>query len=325
MAEQKKSVLFLIGPTAVGKSEVGVHLAKKINAEIISCDSMQIYKKMDIITSKPAMNLRRKIRHHLIDVVPADKEYDVSKYRKDALKKIKEIQEKSKIPLFAGGTGLYMSILVDGIFETEGNNLRLRKKLYKEASVKGNQYLYKRLQEADPQAAKKIHPHDTKRIIRALEVFTSTGKPISSLQKQRKGLNDEFDVRIFCLNMERQELYKRIEKRVDKMFAQGLVVEVKRLLKLSLSRTASYAIGIRELRDYFKGLYDLERAKELIKRNTRRYAKSQLTWFRKDKRIRWIEVDDKSAKEVAEEIHCSLVNYLGVTQTSRRPKKVFAG
>lgn len=295
-----KKIIFIVGPTGVGKSEIAAYLAKKLNAEIISCDSMQIYKGMGIITSQPPVVLRRKVSHHLISVVSPASEYDVSKYRQDALKKIQGILKRGRCPLFVGGTGLYMSILIDGIFASGKENKTIRKRLYRLARIYGNQYLYKRLRHIDPEAALRIHPHDTKRVIRALEVFESTGKPISLLQKQRRGLNQVYEVKVLGINMPAEKLYTRIDRRVEKMFAQGLVSQVRKLLKSRLGETASYAIGIRELKGYFDGKYDLEEAKRLIKRNTRLYAKRQLTWFRKDKRIDWIHISDKEKpKQVA--------------------------
>jgi len=299
---KKKKIIFLVGPTATGKTDCACELAKKINAEIISCDSMQVYKGMDIITSKPAATLREKIKHHLIDLIPATKEYNVSKYRRDALCKIKEILNRDKTPLFVGGTGLYMSILIDGIFKMGPSSKNIRMKLYKQAEELGNIYLYNKLKNIDPQSASKIHPNDTKRLVRALEVFESTGKPISYLQKQRKGLADKYDVMIFCLNIRRQNLYNRIERRVDEMFKSGLVKEAKKLLKLKLSKTASYAIGLKELKGYIDGEYDLDEAKRLMKRNTRAYAKRQLTWFRKDKRIKWLDINKDTPRKVAKRI-----------------------
>lgn len=305
-----KRIVFLVGPTAIGKSEVAVCLAKKINAEIISCDSIQIYKGMDIVSSQPSQILQKEVTHHVVGLVAPDKEYNVSRYRSQALKNVKEIIRKGKIPLFVGGTGLYMAILIDGIFKSRPENKVLRRQLYRQAKHYGSCYLHDKLNKIDPVAAAKIHPNDTKRIIRAIEVFKSAGQPISKLQKERKGLADGYLVKAFCLNMQRNDLYKRIDQRVDSMFRQGLMQEVKKLLKHKLSKTASYAIGIRELRDYFKGIYDLAEAKRLIKRNTRWYAKRQLTWFRKDKRINCIEITDKDKpKEIAERIwkkHCLL-------------------
>ncbi|MFH1198914.1 MAG: tRNA (adenosine(37)-N6)-dimethylallyltransferase MiaA [Candidatus Omnitrophota bacterium] len=286
----KEKIFFLVGPTAVGKTAAAINLAKKINGEIISCDSMQIYKGMDIITSKPPKSLLKKVPHHLIGMISPIKEYDVSRYRKDALTKIKLILKKGKVPIFVGGTGLYLSILVDGIFDCQPEDAKLRERLYKEAKKSGSEKLHLRLKKIDPAAAVKIHPNDTRRIVRALEVFKVTGQPISELQKQRSGLAKDYDVRIFCLNMAREKLYQRIDARVDKMFKEGLLREVKKLFKLKLSKTARFAIGIQELKGYFEGKYDLGEAKRLMKRNSRHYAKRQLTWFRKDKRIKWVEL-----------------------------------
>jgi tRNA dimethylallyltransferase len=299
----KEKIIFIVGPTAMGKTETAILLAKKMNAEIVSCDSMQLYKYMDIITSKPSRQLRKRVAHYLIDIVSPQETYDVSRYRKDAISKIKEILNKSKVPIFAGGTGLYMSILIDGIFKVKSKDKNIRARLYRQAAQFGSDYLYERLKHRDPQAACKIHPHDTKRIIRALEVYQITGQPISKLQRQRQGLWDKYDIRIFCLNTQRHKLYQRIDKRVDRMFRQGLVREVKKLLKKNLSRTAGCAIGIKELKGYFAGDYDLEEARRLIKRNTRLYAKRQLTWFRKDKRIRWFKVGaEEKSQSVANRI-----------------------
>jgi tRNA dimethylallyltransferase len=293
----KEKIIFIVGPTGVGKTEVGVRLAQKINAEIISCDSMQIYKGMDIITSKPSSPLRKKVRHYLIDIVLPTVEYNVSAYRRNALNKIKEVFKRGKTPLFVGGTGLYMSILIDGIFKAKLQNKKIRQRLYEELAEFGRERLYERLKEVDSEAAAKIHPHDARRIIRALEVFESTGKPISYLKRQRVGLGKKYEIAIFCLNMERQALRSRIKERVNKMFARGLVGEVRKLLRLKLSQTASAAIGIKELKGYFEGLYDLQKAKEMIAQNTCQYAKRQLTWFRKDKRIQWIEVESKDSPQ----------------------------
>jgi tRNA dimethylallyltransferase len=297
----KQKIVFLVGPTAVGKTEVAAILAKKMNAEIISCDSMQVYRGMDILTSKPALPLRKKVKHQLIDILSPAQEYNVSRYYKEASKKIIEVLAKRKIPLVVGGTGLYMSILINGIFQVKSEDKGLRLKLTREAKKHGSPFLYKKLKRVDPQAASKIHPNDAKRIIRALEVFLSTGKQISLLQKERKGLSQNYDLNIFCLSMERDNLYRRIEARVERMFKSGLVAEVKRLLKLRLSKTSRWAIGVREIKGYLEGLYDLEEAKRQMKRNSCLYAKRQLTWFRKDKRIKWVEIKDKEKSEVVAE------------------------
>lgn len=288
----KEKVLFLAGPTASGKTEVAVHLAEKSGAEIVSCDSMQIYRGMDIITSKPCRAEIKKAAHHLINVAAATASFDVSRYRVLAIKKMRDILKRGKVPLFVGGTGLYMSVLLDGIFKQGRPDRALRLKLERQAVKKGCPYLYNRLKAVDPEAAVRIHPHDLRRIIRALEVFYSTGRPISQLQRQRRGIAADYDARIFCLNPDRRQLYRRIDARVEEMFKKGLAGEVKKLLKSRLSRTASSAIGIRELKAYFEGRYGLQEAKRLIKLNTRRYAKRQLSWFRRDKRIKWIDIGE---------------------------------
>jgi tRNA dimethylallyltransferase len=289
----KKSVIFVVGPTASGKSTVAACLARKLKGEIISCDSMQIYKGMDILSSQPQGRLLRSIPHHLLSIILPQQEYNVCKYRQFALRCLKGILKKGKLPIFSGGSGLYVAMLVDGIFEARTENKRIRQQLYQQAVAGGKMYLYQRLQQVDNRAALKIHPHDTRRIVRALEVYETTGRPLSEFQAERKGLVDEYAVYIFGLDLPRPLLYARIEQRVEEMFKRGLVAEVKKLLSGRLSKTAGYAIGIRELKDYLAGKASLEEAKALIKRNTRRYAKRQLSWFKKDRRIQWIKVREQ--------------------------------
>ena len=287
----KKKIIFLLGPTAIGKSAAAISLAKKINAEIISCDSMQVYRSMDILTSRVTFGQRKKVKHYLSGVVNPQQEYNVAKYRKAALLICDKIFKQGKTPLFVGGSGLYYSMIVDGLFPAVPQNRLIRLKLEKLLKLKGGKYLYRRLVKVDSAAAAKIHPHDGRRIIRALEVYLKTGRRISQLQKNRAGLGKEYEVKIFGLKTKRQFLYAAIDQRVDKMFNLGLIDEVKRLLKHKLSRTAKCAIGIRELKGYFAGQYSLAEGKRLIQRNSRHYAKRQLTWFRKDKRIQWVSIN----------------------------------
>lgn len=289
----KPRIIFLLGPTAVGKTKLALRVAKKINAGIISCDSMQVYQGMDIISSKPPVSARKKVPHYLLDVISVKKEYNASLYRRSALKAIKTILSKAMTPLFVGGTGLYAGAVLDGIFKGPGEDTKIRKRLYAQAEKKGAKYLYQRLLRVDLQSAKKIHPNDLRRIVRALEVWMITRKPISQWQKQRRGIIKDYDVEIYCFSLPRPELYERINQRVDQMFRKGLVKEISGLLKQNLSKTASCAIGIREIKGYLEGEYGLAEAKDLIKMHTRQYAKRQLTWFRKDKRIKWINADYK--------------------------------
>jgi tRNA dimethylallyltransferase len=299
----KDLIVFIVGPTAVGKSAVALKLAKKINAEILSCDSMQVYKGMDILTSKPSRSARGRIKHHLIDILPVTKEYNVARYRNEALKIIRNIHGRGKVPLFVGGSGLYMSILIDGLFQIKAKDARVREKLYAQAQNLGSHYLHKKLTRIDPQSASGIHPNDTRRIVRALEVYLVSGNTLSELKKRRKGLDDDYKLKLFCLNEDRDRLYAKIDKRVDKMFRQGALNEARRLIRKKMSRTANLAIGLKEIRGYLDGAYDLDEAKRLLKRNTRLYAKRQLTWFRKDKRIDWLEVGVKdTASNIANKI-----------------------
>lgn len=288
-----QTIFFLVGPTSAGKTAVALKLARALDAEILSCDSIAIYRGMRILSSQPSASAQRNVAHHFIASVPPTKEYDAARYREAAIEKIKAIFAKGKHPLFVGGTGLYMSVVIDGIFPVEAHDEVLRAKLYRQAKKQGSITLYQRLKRIDPAAAKKIHPNDTRRIVRAIEVFVITGKPISRWQQERRGLNDEYQVKIICLDVPREELYARIDARVDAMFRQGLIREVQALLRKKLSKTASSGIGIRELKGYFDGAYGREEATRLIKRNTRHYAKRQLTWFRKDPRITWLHAGDE--------------------------------
>jgi len=299
----KKKIIFLLGPTAIGKSAIAIHLAKKINAEIVSCDSMQVYRLMDVVTSQPSRAQRKQVKHHLLGIINPTNEYNVVRYRKEALSICNKLFLKGKIPLFVGGTGLYYSIIIDGIFPSVPEDKCIRVRLNKQLLLKGSRYLHKRLAKIDPLSAKKIHPNDARRIIRALEVYLKTGIPISVLQKKRVGLSDDYETKILALSMDRSALYEKIDKRVCKMFSSGLINEARRLLKYKLSKTATCAIGIRELEGWINTNYSLEEAKRLIQRNSRHYAKRQLTWFRKDKRIEWVSIKDKETpKEVAKRL-----------------------
>ncbi|MDD5045370.1 MAG: tRNA (adenosine(37)-N6)-dimethylallyltransferase MiaA, partial [Candidatus Omnitrophica bacterium] len=215
----KPLVIFLVGPTASGKSEIAVELARHLNAEIISCDSMQVYKGMRVLSSQPTKRALKKIKHHLLSIKSPKSEFNVSEYREFALKKIKAIHKKGKIPLLVGGTGFYMSILLDGIFPEVGASEEIRKKLYKQAERLGKEKLYAKLRKVDKEAALKIHPNDLRRVVRALEVYEKTGRPISEWQKTRKGIYADYAVRIFGIQRNQAALIKRINARVNAMLA----------------------------------------------------------------------------------------------------------
>ncbi len=284
------TIYFLTGPTGIGKSALAVILARKLNAEIISCDSMQVYRRMNILASVPSRAEQGGIRHHLLTFLEPTRSFNVSAYRRQALKCVRNILKRKKNIVFVGGTGLYISILLDGIFSVKGSDPDYRERLFRKSIKYGSAYVHQKLLAVDPQAAAKIHPNDARRIIRALEVYKVTGKPISQLQENRSGLWGRFPIHIICIDMDRNDLYERINKRVESMFRKGVVREVKKLGARRLSKTASCAIGIREITAYLKGETELETAKDILKRNTRWYAKRQLTWFRKDKRIRWVTI-----------------------------------
>lgn len=299
----KERLVFLVGPTAIGKTGISIELAGLINGEVISCDSMQVYKGMDIGTSKPAKDLVTRIPHHMIDIIEPSDEFSVAQFRRMAVKAIEDIIARGKTPLVAGGSGLYIKVLIDGIFEAPSTDREFRARLKQEADEFGTEILYIRLQEVDKEAASGIHPNDLRRILRALEVYEKAKAPISQLRTNTVGLSDQYEVRIFGLNMERPALYKKIEERVDLIFKEGLVDEAKRLTENKLSLTASQALGYKEVFAFLRGEYDIEEAKRLIKRNTRHYAKRQFTWFRRDKRIEWMMLDENfDSKEIAKEI-----------------------
>lgn len=290
-------LIFLVGPTAIGKTEISLELAKMLGCEIISCDSMQVYSGMDIGTSKPAKELRDAIPHHMIDIVKPSEEFSAAQFRELAINAIEDILAKGKVPLFVGGSGLYIKVLIDGIFKGPSSDRELRARLEAEADEFGVGILYKRLKEIDGETASKVHPNDLRRIVRALEVYEKAKAPISKLKNQTQGLSAKYDIKMFGLNMDRKILYKRIDDRVEEMFSKGLVDEARGLMGQNLSLTASQALGYKEVFGFLRNEYGLDEAKRLIKRNTRRYAKRQLTWFRRDKRIEWIIVDENSEPE----------------------------
>ena len=248
----KKKIIFLVGPTAVGKTGLSIQLARGINAEIISCDSMQIYKGIDIMTQKPTLTQRKKVPHHLVDFLSLDKNFNVGDYRKKAMRLIRDIEKRGKVPLFVGGTALYMKAVVDGLFSSPKADFKLRVKILSEAKDKKESYLYECLKKVDPKTAKGLHQNDIRRIVRALEVFEKTGLQISDLKKETKGLWDEYSIDILCINRPRLELYDRINSRVDSMFKRGIVTECKKLIGKRISRSASQALGLKEVNGFLE-------------------------------------------------------------------------
>ncbi len=298
-------LIIIAGPTAVGKSDVAAELAKRINGEIISADSMQIYKLMDIGTNKPPKDMMAAVKHHFIDIKYPDEEYSVALYRQDAAKVIGEVYNKSKLPIMVGGTGLYINSVINNLDFSAGPDYKFRKHLDEIVDKKDLTFLYNALLNIDPITADKIDKNDKKRIVRALEVYHTTGHPIS-VYKEKSGNvpNDKYNLFYFVLNMSRDKLYKRIEKRVDVMIQNGLIKEVKMLLSLGYDEhlNSMQAIGYKEIISYLKGRTSLEESILSIKKNTRHYAKRQLTWFKKDKRIEWINIDNFDKDEIVKNI-----------------------
>lgn len=302
---KKKPLIAIVGPTAVGKTEVAIEVAKKLDCEIISADSMQIYRYMDIGTAKPSRLEQKGIKHHMIDIVDPDQEFSVADYQMMAKECIEDILNRNKIPLITGGTGLYInSVCYNYIFSESEKDEALREQLKKQALQYGNDFLYKKLEKLDPQAAKKIHPNNLRRIIRALEVCIKTGTTFSSYVEKTKKQKNPYELFMFGLTRAREELYRRINERVLKMINNGLVEEVKKLLEMGYSRNLNsmQGLGYRQIIDYLDGKITLERAIYLISRDTRHYAKRQYTWFLKDKNILWLNISEEGIKKVVENI-----------------------
>ncbi|MBL8013987.1 MAG: tRNA (adenosine(37)-N6)-dimethylallyltransferase MiaA [Candidatus Omnitrophica bacterium] len=316
-------IIFIVGPTGVGKSAVAMALAAQMNAEIISCDAMQVYREAAIANDKPAIVDLKCVPHHMIGCVGVKEEYDVARYRKDAITAIEDVHGRGGVPLVVGGSGMYVSILLDGIFEGNAQDPMVRRQLTEDAKVLGSEKLYQRLKKVDPVSAAKINPNDERRIIRALEVYVSNRKPISQMQKDRSGLWGKYPIKVFALNRERQELYDRVDQRVEKMFAAGLVEEIKQLTQLELSKTAGVLIGIPEITAYLRDEISLQDAKEEIQLKTRHYVKRQLTWFRKDKRLEWLMIaQDDTALQTAQRILEKLKeSNMDITDAFERTKK----
>lgn len=290
----KPKIVVIVGPTASGKTKLSIELAKRIDGEVVSCDSMQIYKEMDIGSAKPTIEEMQGIKHHLIDYISPEERYSVARYKQDAKKAIKEILEKGKVPIIVGGTGLYVNSL---IYEIEYNKIEFdaeyREKL-EEKAKKGLEDLYEEAKKIDPKAMEIISPNDKKRIIRVLEIYHATKKTKTELEIESRKNEVQYDYRVFAIDIRRDILYDRINKRVDKMIEQGLIQEVENLKqKYSEFPTAMQGLGYKEVVQYFENELTKEEMIEKIKQETRRYAKRQLTWFRKNKETIWLNgLDD---------------------------------
>lgn len=326
--KEKIPILAVVGPTASGKTALGVELAKVYNGEVVSADSMQIYKGMDIATAKPTPEEMQGVPHHLIDILPRDTIFNVADYVKLAEQAIADIIQRGKLPILVGGTGLYLASLLDNVqFAETKQDAALRKELTDYAETHGTEALHERLKAVDPVAAAAIHPNNVVRVVRALEVTLLSGKPFSVQKAESRTQPSPYDACIIGLDYEdRQVLYDRINRRVDLMVENGLVEESYAVWKTNPKQTAANAIGYKELIPYFTGESDLSACIDKLKQETRRYAKRQLTWFRKRTDVVWIklykfnnnkEILEKSKKIIAKQ-QFLCYNRIGLFETTEK-------
>lgn len=302
----KPKVIVICGPTASGKTKLSINLAKKVDGEIVSCDSMQIYKDMNIGSAKPTVEEMQGIKHYLTDCVSPEKRYSVSEYKENASNAIKEIIYKGKVPIIVGGTGLYLNSLIYNIqYNDMDIDIEYRKMLEKEATENGLEALYNRAKEIDSEAMEKISKNDKKRIMRILEIYKATGKNKTELEKEsRKEV--PYNYLVFGINMERSILYERINKRVDIMLELGLIEEVKELInKYKNMPTAMQGLGYKEVKEFLDGTISKDEMIEKIKMETRRYAKRQITWFKRIDNIIWLD----GTKETDENVNSIMEVY----------------
>ncbi len=292
---KKKPLIVITGPTAVGKTDLSIRLAKDINGEIISADSIQIYKYMDIGSAKVMPEEMDGVVHHLIDELYPDEEFNVYTFKKMANTAMDRIYKKGSVPVIAGGTGFYIqSVLYDINFDEEHGNKEYRHQLEMLATEKGNEYIHNMLKAVDEESAAIIHMNNTKRVIRALEYYNETGKKFSQNNEEQRQNESPYEFKYFVLNMDREKLYERINIRVDMMVKAGLVEEVENLLKMGYHKelNSMQGIGYKEIVSYLNGEMSLEDAIEKLKQNTRHFAKRQLTWFRREKTVTWVNYED---------------------------------
>ena len=296
----KQFIVVVCGPTASSKTALSVELAKRLSGEIISADSMQIYRGMNIATAKPTEEEKQGIPHYLMDFLDPHDSFSVADYVKAAHGIIADIAARGKLPIITGGTGLYISSLIDNLsFEETECDYAYRDELRKLAQENGNGFLLGMLRETDPETAEKLHENNLNRIIRALEVYKTTGKTMSEQQRRSRLVEPKYDCTAICLDVrDRQFLYDRIDRRVDIMIENGLIEEARRFLSGELGKTSGQAIGYKELQPYFSGEISLDDAIDNLKRSTRRYAKRQLTWFRRDERIIHLYIDEMPYDEL---------------------------
>jgi len=308
----KPLVIIIAGPTATGKTALAVELAQNLNGEVISADSMQIYQQMSIGSAKPSTEEMQGITHHMMDFVSPFSPYTVAQYKEEAEHCIDEILSRKKQPIVAGGTGLYVHSLIYNVdFSQAQADKECRKELENILFTQGNEKLYEMLLQADPVTAQRLHINDTKRVMRALEIFQQTGQAMSEQENNWQQPNEKYRFCLIGLTLERSILYERINARVDRMFEQGLAEEVENLKKQGLNskHQSMQGIGYKEILDALEGQYSLDEAKEKIKQGSRRYAKRQMTWFKKEQGINWLDITNKNTDDITKEAQ-EIINLL---------------
>ncbi|UCH34185.1 MAG: tRNA (adenosine(37)-N6)-dimethylallyltransferase MiaA [Armatimonadota bacterium] len=306
-ADAATPLVIIVGPTAVGKTAVAVECCLRLGGEVVSADSMQVYRHMDIGTAKPTAEERRGVAHHCIDIAEPDEEYSVARYKRDAECAIADIHARARLPVLCGGTGLYVRAVLYGLdLPIAAADWDLRKRLEDEAARRGAQELHDRLGEVDPAAAARIHPNNVRRVVRALEVYLLTGRPLSSHHRLDHQPSRQYNVVAFGLNVPRSDLYRRIDARVDGMMQRGLLEEARRLLDRGYSESliSMKGLGYRQLAAHLGGETDLDTAVHLIKRDTRHYARRQLTWFRAESLLQWLDVSAAGGAGAAADVIC---------------------
>ena len=291
----KRPLIVLTGPTAVGKTALSIRLAKALDGEIISADSMQVYRGMDIGSAKVTKKQMDGVRHHLIDVLEPEEDFNVAAFQRMAKEALEEIYSRGKLPIVAGGTGFYIqALLYDIDFRDDTGEGPIRKELEKLAVENGAEYLHSLLQQADPQSADQIHPNNIKRVVRALEYFRQTGEPFSLHNQRERERCSPYHFLYYVICSDRKNLYERIDRRVDAMMSDGLLGEVQALKKRGVKRgmTSMQGLGYKEILDYLDGTCSLEEAVYVLKRDTRHFAKRQITWFRREREVRWLKLED---------------------------------
>ncbi len=295
MSDNDNTLVVIGGPTASGKSEIAVELARKIGGEIISADSMQVYRHMDIGSAKITLEEMMGVPHYMIDVADPTEEYDVVRYAAEAKSHIRDIQNRGKIPILCGGTGFYIQAVTRDIDFTEsGRDDEYRRRLLELAEKRGNAALHEELRKADPESADEIHPNNIKRVIRALEYYRQTGEKISEHNTRERERSSPYDLHFYVINCDRRLLYEKIDKRVDFMMEMGLLDEVMYLQAMGLHRdmVSMQGLGYKEMLDHLDGKYDLEEAVRVLKRDSRHFAKRQITWFKREKDAVWVQRED---------------------------------